>query len=116
MLPSFKKVLSALPVFMAALVLCASVAFAALTVESAKSQGLIGERTNGMIGIVSVATPELTQLVTQTNAQRLEKYKAIAEKRGVDINQIEAYAGKKLIGLAAPGEYVMNAAGGWIKK
>ncbi|MBI1214845.1 MAG: DUF1318 domain-containing protein [Alphaproteobacteria bacterium] len=113
---AIKKLARALPLAVAGIALSATLAFAAMTVAQAKSAGLVGERTDGMLGIVSTASPELTELVNTTNAQRLEKYKAIAKKRGTDLNHVEAYAGRKLINLAQPGEYVMNPAGGWQKK
>jgi uncharacterized protein YdbL (DUF1318 family) len=113
---TIKKLTVILPLALTALAFTATMALAGLSVEAAKKQGLVGERTDGMLGIVSAPTPELTQLVDTTNAQRLDKYKEIAKKRGTDLNHVEAYAGKKLISLAAPGEFVMNPAGGWQKK
>lgn len=88
----------------------------AMSVESAKSQGLVGERQDGLLGVVSSPTPEVRQLVETTNAERLEKYKAIAQKRGTALDQVQAVAGKKLIDGAAPGEYIQSASGGWQKK
>jgi len=87
-----------------------------MSVESAKTQGLVGERQDGLLGVVASPTPELRQLVETTNAERLEKYKAIAEKRGTALDQVQAVAGKKLIDSASPGEYIQGAGGGWQKK
>jgi len=116
MMNTTKKFLRALPIALATVALSATIAVAAMSVGQAKQQGLVGERTDGMLGIVSVATPELSKLVSTTNAQRLAKYKAIAANRHIDVAEVEAAAGRKLIRLAAPGEFVMNPAGGWVKK
>ena len=101
---------------MAALFMSVSFAFAALTLDSAKAQGLVGERPDGLLGIVSQASPDVSTLVSTTNTERLEKYKSIAQKNGTALPQVQALAGKNLIERTAPGQYFMNAAGVWQKK
>jgi uncharacterized protein len=94
-----------------------SIAFAALTVEAAKSDGLIGEQTNGLLGIVAPnSSPELTALVDKTNAGRLTVYQSTASKTGTPLDQVQAVAGEKQIAKAAAGEYIQNASGEWQKK
>lgn len=105
------KILSALMVMVVAIPL----AFA-MSVEMAKQQGIIGERTDGMLGVVSGATPDVQTLVNQTNTERMDRYNAIAGKNGTPVSQVQALAGKKLIEKAGPGEYIQNAGGGWQKK
>jgi len=102
--------------FATMMVVAMPLAFAQMSVESAKTQGLVGERQDGLLGVVASPTPELRQLVETTNAERLEKYKGIAQKRGTDLKSVQAFAGKKLIDSAAPGEYIQSASGGWQKK
>lgn len=99
-----------------ALVLSAGMAVAGLTVDSAKQQGLVGERTDGTLGIVAGATPEVNALVSSTNQERMEKYNAIAAKNGTGVAQVQALAGKKLIGAAKTGEFVQGADGSWQRK
>lgn len=101
----------------AALLMSASVAFAALSLDAAKSQGLVGEEPNGMLGSVS-ATPsaEVKALVDATNAERLKKYQDIAAKNGTQVDQVEAVAGQKLLTVTPAGQYIQNASGGWQKK
>lgn len=98
------------------LIMSASIAFAALTVEAAKQQGLVGERPDGMLGIVSTSTPDVVSLVETVNTERLSKYQAIAMKNGTELDQVKALAGQKLIQGAGAGEYIMNAAGAWQRK
>jgi uncharacterized protein YdbL (DUF1318 family) len=101
---------------LATLAMTAGIAFAALTVDATKAQGLVGERQDGMLGIVSSATPDVTSLVDTVNAERLAKYEAIAAKNGTELDQVKSLAGQKLIQGAAAGEYIQNASGGWQKK
>lgn len=91
-------------------------AFAQISVENAKQQGLVGERQDGLLGIVANPTPDLRQMVETVNAERLERYERISQRRGTPLNQVQAVAGKKLIDSAAPGEYIQGAGGGWQKK
>lgn len=99
-----------------AMIVTTTMAFAALSLDSAKSQGLVGERPDGMLGIVSAANPDVQALVDNTNAERLSKYQQIASKNGTPLEQVQALAGKKLVENTAPGQYIMNAGGGWQKK
>lgn len=100
-----------------ALAMTASLAFAAITLDAAKSQGLVGERTDGMLGIVAAGSDaDVAALVSTINAERLAKYQSIAAKNGTDIEKVKALAGQKLFSGAKAGEYVMNAAGVWVKK
>jgi uncharacterized protein YdbL (DUF1318 family) len=111
-----KKFFAAALMAVTAMALSAGMAIAAISVESAKSQGLVGERYDGMLGVVSAATPDVSALVATTNAERLAKYQSIAARNGTGVEQVKTLAGKKLIGSAKPGEYVMPGNGGWQKK
>jgi uncharacterized protein YdbL (DUF1318 family) len=99
----------------AALALSTTMAFAALSLDAAKHQGLVGEQPDGLIGAVQ-PSPEVSALVEATNAERLAKYKAIAAKNGTDVTQVQALAGKKLIAQTPSGEYILNAGGSWQQK
>ena len=103
-------------VALTALVLSAGMAVAALNVDTAKQQGLVGERSDGTLGIVSGATPEISALVNTTNQERMAKYNAIASKNGTGLAQVQALAGKKLISGAKAGEFVQGADGSWQRK
>lgn len=99
-----------------ALVFTAGIAIASLTVDAAKQQGLIGERSDGTLGIVAGATPEVSALINATNQERMTKYNAIAAKNGTGLAQVQALAGKKLIDGAKAGEFVQGADGSWQRK
>ena len=89
----------------------------ALELDAAKAQGWIGERRDGYVGLVDAAAPaEARALVDRINVERRAAYEAVARQNSVPRDQVEALAGQKLIGRAASGTYVMDAAGRWIRK
>lgn len=99
---------------LAALTLAASVAVAGMSLQAAKSQGLVGERPDGLVGAVKPSA-EVEALVAETNSERMKTYNAIAAKNGTAVEKVQAVAGQKLIDNAGPGEYVMSA-NGWVRK
>lgn len=111
-----KKFIAKAVTFAAVLALGSSLALAALTLETAKQQGLIGEKPDGTVGAVTTPSAEAAAIVASTNAQRLDKYKAIAAKNGTPVDQVEAVAGQKLIAGTPAGQYFMSASGTWQKK
>ena len=111
-----KKFIHVCIVAVAALVLSSSMALAGMSLDDAKVQGLVGEQTDGLIGAVSSASPDVKKLISETNDERLEKYKAIAAKNGTELKQVQALAGKSLISRTPSGQYIKNASGGWQQK
>ncbi len=110
------KFVKAFSLALAALVLSATLALAAISLDTAKQQGLVGEQPDGLLGIVAAApSADVTSLVATTNAERLERYKAIAAKNNTDLAKVQALAGQKLVDQTPAGEYVLNA-GAWQKK
>ena len=87
----------------------------ALELSDAKEQGLIGEQTDGLLGVVKVSQ-EAVDLVENINARRLLKYKQIAEKNGMTLEQVSLLAGEKTIKKTPAGQYIQNSAGQWVVK
>lgn len=93
------------------LALCASLLFASLAygieLDAAKSQGLVGERADGYLGVVVEApSAEVEQLVKDVNGKRRTRYETIATRNSISLDDIEARAGQKAI--------EMTPSGGWI--
>ncbi len=63
--------------------LFAGAAFA-LDLDSAKSQGLVGEQPNGYLGVVK-ATSEAVELVSDVNEKRRQAYQRIARENGISL-------------------------------
>ncbi len=87
----------------------------ALDLQQAKSQGLVGERLDGYLGIVK-PSDRVQALVKKINLGRREHYKRIAQQTGTSRDVVEVLAGKKAIQKTPAGQYIQNASGAWIKK
>jgi len=107
------KMMRMLSVFVA-LAAMGSAAFA-LDLQSAKMQGLVGEKTDGYIGAVS-STPEAAALVQTINAQRQQAYQGISKENGQPLSVVQGLAAKKLYEKLQGGEYYQAADGSWKKK
>lgn len=93
-----------------------SVAAWALDLDSAKDQGLVGERGDGYIGAVAASpSAEVAGLVKEINAGRRAEYQRIAGENSQPINVIEQLAAAKAVEKTKSGHYVMSG-GKWVKK
>jgi uncharacterized protein YdbL (DUF1318 family) len=94
-----------------------SLSFSALAIDlgEAKTQGWVGEQTNGLLGVVSHQA-EVQQLVNEINQKRLEKYRQIAQENGLDAEQVAILAGKKAIERSESGAYIQSLSGEWLIK
>ncbi len=89
----------------------------AIDLESAKSQGLVGELQNGYLApIDGQASTEINNLVSNINTKRKAEYNKIAEASGTTVIAVEALAGKKAIEKTVAGNYVQNSNGKMQKK
>lgn len=88
----------------------------AVDLAQAKASGWVGERRDGYLGVIPGAPGDVQGLVDGINADRRRAYQGVASSNNVPLDQVEALAGQKLIGRAAPGEFIMDAAGRWIRK
>ncbi len=94
--------------------LVSAVAFA-IDVDSAKRQGLIGERVDGYLGVVvQSAASEVNALVREINAKRQAEYDRIAKANGITRQAVEMLAGKKTIAKTRPGGWIFRTQ--WLKK
>lgn len=95
-----------------ALLLCQPAA--ALDLQDAKSQGLVGEAPSGYLETVK-STPETKQLIKEINAKRKEHYQAIAKKNNTSLDSVEKMGGKKTLKKTPAGQYIKTD-GKWKKK
>lgn len=87
---------------------------AAIELDQAKDQGLIGEQTDGYLGIIKEAQV-VQELVQEINSKRKAKYEQLAKQNSIKLEQVEALAGKKAIEKTQAGHYVLLG-GNWVKK
>src|SRR5690606_28920238 len=79
---------------------------------SAKAQGVVGERPDGLVAVVSNSTPQLEALVAQVNEERMAEYRQIAAETEAPLEAVQARAGRQIIERLPAGQYFMDAAGG----
>ena len=88
-----------------------------LTLEEAKTQGLVGEQPNGYLGIVQLgASAEVQALVNDVNQKRRQMYEEIARRNSTKLEAVEMLAGKTAIDNTKPGNFVQGPSGQWVKK
>lgn len=98
----------ALSSFAVASVLLAAVPAFALTLDEARSQGLVAE---GMNGYLIVVDGSAAGLAADINAQRRTVYQQTAADTGQPLAVVEQLAGERLIQRAQPG-WLIETGGG----
>jgi uncharacterized protein len=100
----------------AALVTAVLMSFSAwaISLDDAKSQGLVGENSSGYLGLV-VANSEAQAVVEKVNAKRKAQYLKLAKKNNLSLAQVEALAAAKTIEKTQSGHYI-EVNGSWVKK
>lgn len=88
----------------------------ASSLSSAKSAGIIGEQANGYIGFVKKAPKEVRELVKSVNGKRKARYKKIAIKQKISLNDVAKIGGAKTIEKTKIGNFIKPVGQGWIKK
>ena len=85
------------------------------SIDTAKSQGLIGERADGYLGVVDEsAASKVAALVREINGKRQAEYDRIAQKNGITRREVEILAGKKTLAKTPPGGWIFNTK--WVQK
>ncbi len=98
------------------LTLAMAAAFAA-DLTTVKAQGLVGEQNNGYLGLVKGdAPPDVKALVADVNGQRKAQFKQIAAKNGIAEDEAAKVFAREAAARTAPGNYIQNPSGGWVKK
>jgi uncharacterized protein len=88
-----------------------------LTLEEAKTQGVVGEQPNGYLGVVQPgASAEVQALVNDVNQKRRHMYEDIARRNSTKLDAVEMLAGKTAIDNTRAGNFVRSPSGQWVKK
>jgi uncharacterized protein YdbL (DUF1318 family) len=88
-----------------------------VTLEEAKTQGIVGERPNGYLGVVRpAASADVQALVQDINQKRRQTYEDIARRNTTSLEAVEVLAGKTAIDHTRPGNFVQLPSGQWVKK
>lgn len=102
---------------LAVLLLGSALPALAQSLQEAKQDGLVGERRDGYLGVVAPsAGTGVHALVADVNARRKANYEAIARKNGTALATVQALAAEKTLNMTAPGHYIQDENGQWVRK
>lgn len=87
----------------------------AIDLQTAKSQGLIGETPSGYLEAVTPPSAETKALIDSINEKRKQIYQQSAARNNITLQDVEILAGKKGIEKSKPGSYIKQN-GVWQKK
>jgi uncharacterized protein YdbL (DUF1318 family) len=103
-------------VALALAVFAAALPVAAIDLDSAKQQGLVGEQTDGYVAAVAANAPaDVQALVADVNAKRRVAYQEIAQKNGTDVADVAVLSAQKRISRAPAGAWIRDK-GQWYQK
>ncbi len=89
----------------------------AMSLEEAKSQGLLGETLSGYLALVKPNAPgEAKSLMNDINQKRKQKYQEIAKRNGTKLPAVEALAGKTAMSKTKSGHYIQLPNKKWEQK
>lgn len=86
-----------------------------IDLQTAKTQGLVGESSSGYLEAVKSPSPETKALIESVNSKRKQKYQEIAARNKTSLQAIEKLAGEKAIKKSKSGSYIKQG-GSWQKK
>lgn len=89
----------------------------AADLPGAKAQGLIGEQSDGYLGLVKGDAPaDVKALVAQVNGQRKAHFAQIAAKNGIPEAEAAKVFAREAAERTLPGNFIQSASGAWVKK
>lgn len=89
----------------------------AIDLDSAKSQGLVGEANNGYLAAVKTpASAEVRALIQEVNAKRRAEFERTAANTGATLEQVALRFYELAVQRTSPGHYYQDPGGRWQKK
>jgi len=82
----------------------------ALDLQTARGQGLVGERSDGYVAAIK---PEAKALVNEVNAKRKAEYARISKENGQSVDVVAKLAAEQVINNLAAGAMYQDANGNW---
>jgi len=84
---------------------------------AAKTQGLVGERPDGLLGAVQPnPSAETRALVERINRERLAVYADVARRNNTTLEVTQRVYGETLVRQTPAGQYFMNPQGAWQRR
>ena len=99
-------------------VIAPNAALASAALEAAKRDCVVGEQSDGYLGVVSgkSASAAVRQEIRSVNQQRKAAYARLADKNGVTTDVAARLTAEKLINRAPRGSCYRTAGGAWKEK
>ncbi|MDA0272530.1 MAG: YdbL family protein [Proteobacteria bacterium] len=110
-----KPCLKALLALLMVTTIFTTMAASMLSLDAAKTQGLVGEDANGYLAAVNAPDPEVSALLSSVNQARKAEYERIAKSNDIGLSDLELLAGRKAMEKSASGAYI-RPQGSWMKK
>ena len=89
----------------------------ALSLQEAKSSGLVGERRDGYVGyVVTPPGAEVKAVVKDVNNKRRARFADTAKKNNLKTEQVAHRFYQRAVKATASGHYYQDAGGAWVKK
>lgn len=89
----------------------------ARALDEARRAGLVGEQSDGYLGVVSTNAPaDVVQQVKEVNAGRRAYYSQIAKQYGQAVSEVGKANAETLISETRSGEYYRDTSGRWVKR
>lgn len=106
------------PLLLVAALLAAAPAYSqeVAVIVQARSAGIIGERYDGYLGVVTAASPALRRQVAAINIRRRSLYSSLAARRGATPEEVGITAACTLLGRVGVGEYYLFGTGTWQRR
>jgi uncharacterized protein len=87
----------------------------ALDLQSARDGGIVGEKTDGYIAVVT-PSPAAEALAQSVNAKRKEEYARISAQNGQPVDVVAQLASNQIIQGLKSGSLYEDASGNWKKR
>jgi uncharacterized protein len=101
--------------FFALCLMLGSFTVAALDLQNAKDQGLVGETPDGYLEAVKAPDADVKQLIDSINSKRKQHYQKIADGNNTSLIAVEKLAGEKAMDKSKPGHFI-KPGGQWQQK
>ena len=113
----FRKLIAAAGLAAAAGLFVAAAAAASPSIEAAKAACVVGEQSDGYLGVVdgAEASEELRREVRSINQQRRAAYEGLAARNGVTVEVTAALTAERLMNQAPAGHCIRDESG-WRRK
>lgn len=85
-------------------------------IDRAKAAGVVGERFDGYLGLVSAAAPAIAKEVASINIQRRALYSRLAAAKGASVQEVGITAGCAVLRRVAIGQSYMLSDGAWRRR